>query len=81
MVLLKPRVPSFALQVIKAHGVGNKAPSIHDGTPVLQGARGICLRNANTELLTGGSDGKIIVWDISSGQPDKQLKTIEVRAD
>jgi WD40 repeat protein len=44
----------------------------------LQGVRAMCLRANNTELVTGGSDGVLIVWDVSSGSVGRVLKTIEV---
>lgn len=66
--------------MIRGHGKGAPAPSIHDHKPALQGVRAMALRHADTELLTAGADGKVIVWDITSGLPERQVKTIEVRA-
>ena len=66
--------------MIKAHGAGPLAPSIFDGKPALQGVRALALRHADTELLSGGADGKIIIWDITSGTIARQLRTIEARA-
>jgi len=66
--------------VIKAHGAGPLAPSIFDGKPALQGVRALALRHADTELLSGGADGKVIIWDITTGTIARQLRTIEARA-
>ena len=66
--------------MIKAHGAGPLAPSIFDGKPALQGVRALALRHADTELLSGGADGKVIIWDITTGTIARQLRTIEARA-
>jgi WD40 repeat protein len=67
------------LQVIKAHGPGMKMPSLHDGQPVLQGVRVLALANNNTELISGGSDGQLLVWDISGGQLGRVMHAVQVR--
>jgi hypothetical protein len=51
---------------VPAHGPGPKAPSIHDGQAVLQGVRALCLRANDTELVSGGADGQLLVWDVST---------------
>ena len=66
-------------QVIPAHGPGVKAPSIHNGVPVLQGVRALCLRANNTELCSGGSDGVVLCWDLAGGTVGRIVKKIEVR--
>ena len=66
------------LQLIQAHGPGVKAPSLLDGQPVLSGVRAMCMRANNSELVTGGSDGSIICWDITSGNVGRVLKTVQV---
>ncbi|GFR41097.1 hypothetical protein Agub_g1741 [Astrephomene gubernaculifera] len=66
------------IKVIQAHGPGVPAPSIHDGTPVLQGVRCMALRASRTELVTGGADGQIICWDITSGEVGRVVKTIQL---
>ena len=66
------------LQVIKAHGPGLKMPSLHDGQPVLQGVRALALANNNTELISGGSDGQLLVWDTSGGQPGRVMQAVQV---
>lgn len=53
-------------------------PSIHDGTPVLYGVRSMALRANRTELVTGGADGTIICWDITTGDVGRVIKTIQV---
>uniref|UniRef100_A0A7S3VHN2 PLAT domain-containing protein n=1 Tax=Dunaliella tertiolecta TaxID=3047 RepID=A0A7S3VHN2_DUNTE len=72
------RAGSFGsvLKVIPAHAPGPKAPSIHDGQLVVQGVRALCLRAKNSELVSGGSDGTLIVWDITNGTLGRVLKTI-----
>lgn len=65
-------------QVITAHGPGVPAPNIHDGTPTLQGVRALALRANRTELVSGGADGQIIVWDITTGVVGRVIKTIQV---
>eukprot|EP00879_Flechtneria_rotunda_P022486 GHRR01023737.1.p1 GENE.GHRR01023737.1~~GHRR01023737.1.p1 ORF type:complete len:466 (+),score=151.57 GHRR01023737.1:858-2255(+) len=66
-----PSRPTYGCccQVVAAHGPGTKMPSVHDGQPVLQGVRCLALRCNNTELLSAGSDGKIIIWDITVPRP------------
>ncbi|KXZ56858.1 hypothetical protein GPECTOR_1g774 [Gonium pectorale] len=66
------------IKVIKAHGPGVPMPSIHDGTPVLQGVRSMAMRANRTELVTGGADGQIICWDITSGDVGRVIKTIQL---
>jgi hypothetical protein len=44
----------------------------------LQGVRAMCLRANNSELVTGGSDGTLICWDITMGSLGRTLKTIQV---
>jgi len=39
----------------------------------------LALRNNNTEIISGGSDGKLIYWDISSGSIGRVMDTIQVR--
>lgn len=53
-------------------------PSIHDGQPVLQGIRAMCLRNNNTEVLTAGSDGQIIIWDITGPKIGRVMQSVQV---
>lgn len=67
-----------ASQVVEAHGLGPKVASIHNGTMVLGGVRALTTRHDDTELLSGGSDGTIIIWDISGGTLGRVLKKIEV---
>jgi hypothetical protein len=38
----------------------------------------MCLRANNSELVTGGSDGTLICWDITMGSLGRTLKTIQV---
>jgi WD40 repeat protein len=45
----------------------------------VQGVRALCLRAKGTELVSGGSDGTLIVWDIDKGSLGRVLKTIPVR--
>ena len=73
-------MPACPPQVIAAHGPGVLAPSIHEGEArkVLQGIRGMALRANNTELVTGGADGTIICWDITTGNLGRVVKTIQV---
>eukprot|EP00983_Pelagomonas_calceolata_P121528 1160808-Pelagomonas_calceolata.AAC.8 len=40
------------------------------------GVRALCLRAKNSELVSGGSDGTLIVWDITNGTLGRVLKTI-----
>lgn len=52
---------------------------IHPHTPThTQGVRALALRANNTELVSGGSDGVLIVWDVSSKSLGRVLKTIQV---
>ncbi|PNH12713.1 Lipoxygenase y domain-containing protein 1 [Tetrabaena socialis] len=67
------------IKVIPAHGPGVPAPSIHDGTPTLQGVRCMALRASRTELVTGGADGQIICWDITTGDVGRVIKTIQLQ--
>ncbi|GLC44364.1 hypothetical protein PLESTF_000049800 [Pleodorina starrii] len=67
------------IKVIEAHGPGVPAPSIHDGKPSLQGVRCMALRANRTELVTGGADGAIICWDITSGDVGRVIKTIQLQ--
>ncbi|MEW5309958.1 MAG: hypothetical protein WDW38_001797 [Sanguina aurantia] len=57
------------IQVVEAHGLGSRVPSIHNGAMVLGGVRALTTRHDDTELLSGGSDGVVIVWDITGGHP------------
>lgn len=42
------------MQEIKnAHAPGDKAPSLYDNQPTLQGVRALCLRAGGTELCSG----------------------------
>ncbi len=41
--------------------------------------RALCLRANNSELVSGGSDGALMCWDIGSGSLGRMLKTIQVR--
>ncbi|KAG2499991.1 hypothetical protein HYH03_002273 [Edaphochlamys debaryana] len=66
------------IKVIPAHGPGIPYPNIHDGTPALQGVRAMALRANRTELATGGADGSVIVWDITTGDVGRVVKTIQV---
>ena len=75
------RTHIIPLQVITAHGPGVKAPSIHNGVPVLQGVRALCLRANNTELCSGGSDGIVLCWDLAGGTVGRVVKKIEVGQD
>lgn len=43
-----------------------------------QGVRGLCMRANNTELVSGGSDGTLIVWDATQGTVGRVMKTITV---
>ena len=74
----RSRAWSHFSQVIPAHGPGVKAPSIHNGVPVLQGVRALCLRANNTELCSGGSDGIVLCWDLAGGSVGRIVKKIEV---
>ncbi|KAG2450199.1 hypothetical protein HYH02_000301 [Chlamydomonas schloesseri] len=71
--------PGFCIKVITAHGPGVPAPNIHDGTPTLQGVRALALRANRTELVSGGADGQIIVWDITTGVVGRVIKTIQLQ--
>ena len=68
-------------KIIPAHGAGVLAPSIHNGVPVLQGVRALCLRANDTELCSGGSDGVVYCWDIAGGTVGRIVKKIEVIGD
>lgn len=65
-------------QVVEAHGLGSRVPSIHNGAMVLGGVRALTTRHDDTELLSGGSDGVVIVWDITGGTLGRALKKVEV---
>ncbi|GFH09146.1 uncharacterized protein mot51, partial [Haematococcus lacustris] len=65
-------------QVFPAHGPGVKAPSLQDGQYVLQGVRALCLRANNTELVSGGSDGSLLCWDVTSGSLGRLVRTVQV---
>jgi hypothetical protein len=67
------------VQVLEAHGPGALAPSIHHGRPVAQGVRAMRLRHGGQELVTGGADGQLIVWDVANGALGRKLRTIAVR--
>eukprot|EP00798_Chlamydomonas_sp_ICE-L_P018393 gene18393-24865_t len=67
-----------ATKIVQAHSPGAKAPSLHNRQHVLQGLRGMCLRANNSELCTGGSDGTVICWDITSGHLGRVVKKIEL---
>lgn len=45
----------------------------------MQGVRAMCLRANSTELITGGSDGTLIAWDITQGTLGRVVKTIQVQ--
>lgn len=64
--------------MVEAHGLGPRVPSIHNGTLVLGGVRALATRHDDTELLSGGSDGTIFVWDITGGTMGRVLKKVEV---
>ena len=42
-----------------------RAPSIHDGKPVLQGVRALALRAQDKEVVSAGADGSILVWAVA----------------
>jgi hypothetical protein len=67
------------LQVVQAHGPGVKLSSVHDGQPVLQGVRCLALRCNNTELVSGGSDGRICIHDVTGDKLGSILQTLQVR--
>ena len=45
-----------------------------------QGVRALCLRANNSELVSGGSDGVLIMWDITGGMLGRVVKTVQVSA-
>lgn len=49
-----------------------------DGQPVLPGVRVLELRNNATELVSGGGDGSLRIWDVHSGQLGRQLHEIKL---
>ncbi|KAF6256823.1 hypothetical protein COO60DRAFT_1640423 [Scenedesmus sp. NREL 46B-D3] len=75
--------PTFGCccQVVQVHGPGVKMPSVHDGQPVLQGVRCLALRRNNTELVSGGSDGRICIHDISGDRLGSVLQTLQAQVD
>jgi hypothetical protein len=46
---------------------------------VLQGVRCLALRCNNTELVSGGSDGRICIHDITGDRLGSILQTLQVR--
>jgi hypothetical protein len=67
-----------ALQVVQVHGPGVKMPSVHDGQPTLQGVRCLALRCNNTELVSGGSDGRLCIHDVTGDRMGSILQTLQV---
>ncbi len=60
--------------------MGMRLPSIHDGRLVAQGVRCMALRRGDTELITGGSDGAVMVWDITGSEGvGRLIKSIQVK--
>ncbi|KAK9824333.1 hypothetical protein WJX72_009517 [[Myrmecia] bisecta] len=74
-----PAAFGCCVKVEAGHAPGALAPSIHDGQQVVQGVRAMCLRAAETELLTAGGDGQVLVWDTSGGKLGRIMKTIQVK--
>lgn len=54
------------MKSIAAHGAGPSVIS-HDGSKTYGGLRCMKLSDDNQTLITGGADGLIQKWDISSG--------------
>jgi mannose/fructose-specific phosphotransferase system component IIA len=46
---------------------------------VLQGVRVLAMRHNNTELVSGGSDGQLIFWDITGGSVGRVLQKVQVK--
>ncbi|CAG9464667.1 unnamed protein product [Pedinophyceae sp. YPF-701] len=56
------------VRIEAAHSPGPKARSPFDGQLTLQGVRGLVVRKGCSELVSGGSDGQLIVWDLLGGR-------------
>lgn len=68
--------PGSCIKIFPAHQPGSKIPSPYDGQLVWQGLRALGLRNNATELVTGGADGRINIFDVSSGRPGRLLHSV-----
>mmetsp|Transcript_49150 Transcript_49150/g.114948 ORF Transcript_49150/g.114948 Transcript_49150/m.114948 type:complete len:629 (-) Transcript_49150:75-1961(-) len=45
----------------------------HARTSGVDGVLAVCCSTGGNEVASGGRDGKVIVWDVPSGQPQKEL--------
>lgn len=69
--------PSSCVKREKAHTPGRRVRNIFDGQLVHAGVRALCLRNGNSELVSGGADGQLLYWNIVGGKLEGPSKVTD----